>query len=163
MSLEAIAAIPVASVLRSEGYLLMWVPNVHLPNAFSILSAWRLAYRQTITWCKEECAIGLGGIVASATEHVLVAQKIRPGTNAHGARTRRRRADKNWFVWPRTAHSAKPDEFYALVEHLLPGPYLDVFARVPRPGWTCIGDEIDGLDVTEAIRRLAPAGAVSSA
>lgn len=36
-------------------------------------------------------------------------------------------------------HSSKPDEFYALVESCSPGPYLDIFGRVNRPGWDVWG------------------------
>jgi N6-adenosine-specific RNA methylase IME4 len=40
---------------------------------------------------------------------------------------------------PRREHSRKPDEVYERIEHLVAGPYLELFARdgaVPRPGWT---------------------------
>src|SRR5262245_14930287 len=39
-------------------------------------------------------------------------------------------------------HSDKPDEVYRRVERLYPGPYLELFARKPRDGWTVWGDEI---------------------
>ncbi len=41
-------------------------------------------------------------------------------------------------------HSAKPPEFYSIVERLV-GPdakKLELFAREARPGWTCAGNEI---------------------
>lgn len=41
-----------------------------------------------------------------------------------------------------SGHSAKPDEFFEIVEALCPGPYLELFARRPRPGWTCLGNEL---------------------
>jgi N6-adenosine-specific RNA methylase IME4 len=44
-------------------------------------------------------------------------------------------------------HSEKPEEFYKIVEELSAGPYLELFARRRRPGWTCIGDEVDGIKV----------------
>jgi N6-adenosine-specific RNA methylase IME4 len=48
-----------------------------------------------------------------------------------------------WFAAPRGArHSEKPAEFYKLVESCSPGPYLEIFARQKRPGWTCVGGEI---------------------
>jgi len=48
----------------------------------------------------------------------------------------------NWFVADRTRHSEKPQEFYDLVESSSPGPYLEMFARRPRPGWTVWGNEV---------------------
>ncbi len=56
------------------------------------------------------------------------------------------------YLWPRVAatrqgpsgvHSAKPDEFYELVEEASPGPYLELFARRTREGWTTLGTELE--------------------
>ena len=58
------------------------------------------------------------------------------------------RAGSNWWQWKRPynkagkpRHSAKPAEFYTLVEQVSPGPYLEMFARDSRPGWDAWGDE----------------------
>jgi hypothetical protein len=40
-------------------------------------------------------------------------------------------------------HSRKPDEQYQIIESCSPGPYLELFARHHRPGWTVWGDEAD--------------------
>ena len=39
-------------------------------------------------------------------------------------------------------HSAKPVEMFDRVELLLRGPYLELFARTARPGWTALGNEL---------------------
>jgi N6-adenosine-specific RNA methylase IME4 len=39
-------------------------------------------------------------------------------------------------------HSAKPDEFFELVETHSKGPYCELFARKTRVGWTQIGDQV---------------------
>ncbi|WP_279107117.1 MT-A70 family methyltransferase [Gordonia paraffinivorans] len=44
-------------------------------------------------------------------------------------------------------HSRKPDEQYPFIEACSPGPYLEMFARHPQPGWTAWGDE-SGDEVT---------------
>jgi N6-adenosine-specific RNA methylase IME4 len=56
-------------------------------------------------------------------------------------------------------HSEKPAEFYNLVEALRDGPYLELFARERRPGWTCIGDQLpnvreDALNLDNENRRF---------
>jgi N6-adenosine-specific RNA methylase IME4 len=62
---------------------------------------------------------------------------------------------RRWLHAPVGAHSAKPQEFYDRVVALFGDvPRLDVFARDTRPGWTCVGNEIDGLDIVEALNRL---------
>jgi N6-adenosine-specific RNA methylase IME4 len=38
-------------------------------------------------------------------------------------------------------HSRKPDEVFGIVESCSPAPYLELFARFPRRGWTQWGNE----------------------
>jgi len=40
-------------------------------------------------------------------------------------------------------HSRKPDEQYAIIEACSPGPYLELFARGSRAGWTSWGDQAE--------------------
>ncbi len=61
------------------------------------------------------------------------------GWNEHKGETPR--VDTRWFAWPRGKHSAKPEAFLDLVEHVSPGPYLEMFARRQRLGWDTWGDE----------------------
>lgn len=57
-------------------------------------------------------------------------------------------AEKNDRVlWaPRAEHSRKPEEVHEWVERLFPGEgpetRLELFARRPRPGWTCWGGDL---------------------
>jgi N6-adenosine-specific RNA methylase IME4 len=78
---------------------------------------------------------------STTTEFVIVAQRINSGTHAHGQRTNGVRVPTSWFQWPRGEHSEKPEEFYAMVEQVSPGPYLEMFARRSRIGWDVWGDE----------------------
>ena len=36
-----------------------------------------------------------------------------------------------------------PDEQYKLITDCSPGPYLEMFARGPRPGWVVWGNQAD--------------------
>ncbi len=47
------------------------------------------------------------------------------------------------IVAPRREHSRKPDEVFERIERYCAGPYLDLFARQRRPGWTVWGDQVD--------------------
>lgn len=41
-------------------------------------------------------------------------------------------------------HSAKPERFYTqIVERLVDGPYLELFGRRRRRGWTVLGNQVD--------------------
>ncbi len=58
------------------------------------------------------------------------------------------------LLWPIGRHSQKPEQIQDAIERLFQGPYLELFARRQRPGWTCLGNEIDGLDIRDALQRL---------
>jgi N6-adenosine-specific RNA methylase IME4 len=49
-------------------------------------------------------------------------------------------------IAPRREHSRKPDEVAAGTERLVAGPYLELFARETRPGWTSWGNEVTKFD-----------------
>ena len=54
-------------------------------------------------------------------------------------------------------HSAKPKEQYPRIEALVDGPYLELFARETQEGWMALGNEIDGLDIRDALNNLISA------
>jgi N6-adenosine-specific RNA methylase IME4 len=66
-------------------------------------------------------------------------------------------------IAPVGGHSEKPDEVYRRIERLYPGPYLELFARKPRDGWTVWGNEIpspavvpvEDLDIPNFLPRRA--------
>jgi hypothetical protein len=47
------------------------------------------------------------------------------------------------FADPEDALSRKPDEQYDIIEACSPGPYLELFARGERPGWTVWGNQAE--------------------
>lgn len=51
------------------------------------------------------------------------------------------RSQVNLIATRKREHSRKPDEQYDLIESCSPGPYLELFARYPRPGWSVWGNE----------------------
>jgi N6-adenosine-specific RNA methylase IME4 len=52
-------------------------------------------------------------------------------------------AVRKLIVAPRREHSRKPDELHERIEALVGGPYLEMFARFPRPGWDSCGLEAE--------------------
>jgi len=52
------------------------------------------------------------------------------------------RAESRWYEWPRGKHSKKPEAFQDIVEQVSPGPYLELFARRQRMGWSTWGNEV---------------------
>jgi len=61
-----------------------------------------------------------------------------------GTRGRPKRLDagvRKWIHAPVREHSRKPDETHERIERLVAGPYLELFGRQQRPGWTVWGSE----------------------
>lgn len=140
MTLDAIKALPVADLAVREGYLFLWTTCRYLEAGFEVVRAWGFTPRMPVVWCKEPTGSGApGGMFATTTEFVIVAQRIGPKSHARGKRTNGIRTESNWFIWPRRAHSEKPSEFLDLVEQVSPGPYVELFARQPRLGWDSWG------------------------
>ena len=63
------------------------------------------------------------------------------GKNARTLAPGRRQV--NYLATRKREHSRKPDEQYDLIEACSRGPFLELFARGTRPGWTYWGDQAD--------------------
>lgn len=150
LSIADLAALPVANAV--SGYLFLWCPGPFLGDGFKLIDAWGFNYVTALHWLKRtqngKILYGAGYWYRGAVETVLLARKS--GTKA--IRTQQR----NVFEAVRRNHSAKPEEFQDHVEQFFPGPYLELFARRQRPGWTCLGDESpgDGEDIRKSLPLL---------
>lgn len=75
--------------------------------------------------------------VRAEHETCIVATRGKPAIRRHDIRS------VFDAVVPEGRHSAKPDEFFALVDTLVDGPRMEIFARKRRPGWDAIGNELE--------------------
>lgn len=131
LSHEKLLALPVASRADIDCHLYLWITNRSLPKGFSLLEQWGFRYVTLLTWVKP--SFGMGNYFRGQTEHVLFGVK--------GSQLLKRKNVGTVFQFPRGGeHSAKPTEFYDLVESCSPGPYLEIFARSQRPGWQAWGE-----------------------
>lgn len=132
MPYAELAALPLPDICDRDAHLYLWITNRSLPKGFALLEAWGFRYITALTWCKPH--FGMGNYFRGQTEHVLF--------GVRGALPLRRKDAGTWFAAPRPAgHSSKPPELAGLVESCSPGPYLEMFARAPREGWTVWGAE----------------------
>lgn len=133
MSLDDIAALPIRYLAAECAHLYLWTTNRFLRDAFPIAKAWGFAVSKTLVWCKPAHARPLGGTFGSATEFILFCRRgVLPALSS---------TSQDWFQWPRTKHSQKPEAFLDLVEQVSHGPYLEMFARRDRLGWDTWGNE----------------------
>lgn len=126
--------------LARQAHLYLWCVAQHVDWAYVVARAW--GADPVILWTWRKAGLGAGRFRCN-TEHVLVCRRGSRMGNPFGGGGRYAQAtDGTCFDWPRGRHSEKPDEFYALVESLSPGPMLEMFARRPRSGWDVWGDEV---------------------
>jgi len=140
MSLERITAMPVAELAEDEAFLFLWVTNATLRVGYDVADAWGFTVRAPLTWVKFR--IGLGSHLRHATEHVLFATR--------GDARVLVRNQPTWMIAPVQEHSHKPEEQFAIIERLAPGPYLELFARRRPPSdksWFVWGRELES-DIT---------------
>jgi N6-adenosine-specific RNA methylase IME4 len=152
MTFEQIASLPVMDLARPDGcHLFMWTTGPHLPMALSILKMWGFKYsgiaftwiklkrsvgvQPELFWTRQSFHTGLGYTTRKNAEFCLLARR--------GNARRVAKDVPELIISPRREHSRKPDEAYARVERYTEGPYLDLFARSPRPGWQVWGNETE--------------------
>lgn len=147
MTLEEMKALPVGEAAAPDCLLVMWVISSHVPQAIELATAWGFTYRSLgPVWVKERhpdqgemfddgpiCELGMGYWFRQQAEIALVFGR--------GSPTRLNADVRQVIGSPRREHSRKPDEIHGRIERLVAGPYLELFARQERPGWTSWGNE----------------------
>lgn len=105
------------------------------------MQAWGFQYKSNIVWQKIRKdggpdGRGVGFYFRNVTELLLF------GVRGKNARTLQPgRTQVNILSTRKREHSRKPDEQYTLIESCSSGPYLELFARGERPGWTIWGNQ----------------------
>jgi len=141
LSIEEITSLPVADHLEDTAHCYLWVPNALLPWGLLTLEAWGFHYKTNLIWYKVRKdggpdGRGVGFYFRNVTEVVLF------GIRGKGARTLAPgRRQVNLFSSRKREHSRKPDEQYEIIESCSWGPYLELFGRGRRDGWTVWGDQ----------------------
>lgn len=169
MTLDDIMALPVERLTNDPAHLYLWVPNALLPEGIEVLEAWGFAYKSNLVWHKIRKdggpdGRGVGFYFRNVTELVLF------GVRGKNARTLQPgRTQVNYLATRKREHSRKPDELYDIVEACSPGPFLELFARGPRPGWVVWGNQSENYYPTWAtysnhsqVRRVNPGVAQES-
>lgn len=143
MDLAGIMALPVAEACVEPAHLYLWVPNAMLPEGLQVMAAWGFQYKSNLVWSKIRKdggpdGRGVGFYFRNVTELILFGVR---GRNARTLAPGRRQV--NIIESRKREHSRKPDELYPLIEACSPGPYLELFARGPQPGWSSWGNQAD--------------------
>jgi N6-adenosine-specific RNA methylase IME4 len=144
---ENIATLPVGDLAADDACLFMWFSWPMLPDALSLIETWGFNYKtcafawikgdaRQIEFFKEETKadMTLGYWTRANSEVCLLATRGKPKRLNAGVRQA--------IIEPRREHSRKPDCVYQRIERLVAGPYLELFARSTRPGWSSWGNQV---------------------
>jgi N6-adenosine-specific RNA methylase IME4 len=145
MSVQELKRFPLPR-LADDCLLLMWRCAAMQVEALSLMQAWGFVPKSEIVWLKltrgartagetSKLHFGMGRYVRASHEVCLIGVRGRIEVADHAVRS--------VFAAPVQEHSRKPDEIYEIAERLVPGgPYVELFGRRTRAGWTVLGNEV---------------------
>jgi len=141
LTVEEIMRLPVANVAAEKAHLYLWCPNALLREGLSVMQAWGFTYKSNVVWYKirkdgGSDGRGVGFYFRNVTELILFGVR---GKNARTLAPGRRQV--NLIAARKREHSRKPDEQYTIIEGCSPGPFLELFARGTRQGWSSWGHQ----------------------
>lgn len=143
MALQAIKDLPVEAIVADTAHLYLWVPNALLAEGMQVMEHWGFTYKTNLVWYKIRKdggpdRRGVGFYFRNVTEIILF------GVRGKNARTLQPgRSQENIIATRKREHSRKPDEQYDLIEACSPGPFVELFARGPRPNWFVWGNQAE--------------------
>jgi N6-adenosine-specific RNA methylase IME4 len=147
LTLNDICEIPVHLAADDTAHLYLWVPNALLPEGLQVMKAWGFHYKTNIIWHKIRKdggpdGRGVGFYFRNTTEILLFGIRGSMRTLAPG------RKQVNIIKSMKREHSRKPDEQYELIEDCSPAPYLELFSRGTKKGWTVWGNQTEDYTIT---------------
>jgi N6-adenosine-specific RNA methylase IME4 len=143
MALPEIMELPLPEITTPTSHLYLWVPNALLPEGIKVLQAWGYTHKSNIVWHKlrkdgGSDGRGVGFYFRNVTELILFGTKGKNTRTLDPGRTQ-----VNYIGTRKREHSRKPDEQYELIESCSNGPFVELFGRGVRKGWTTWGNQAD--------------------
>jgi N6-adenosine-specific RNA methylase IME4 len=140
MTLEDMKQIPVKDWADKDCALFMWVIDAYLEKSFELIDAWGFKFKTVgFYWAKTTTSgkwfFGQGYWTRGNPEQCLLATK--------GSPKRQSKAVRKLLVADKGPHSAKPAETRQRIMDLVPGPYLEMFARTQVEGWDSVGIDVN--------------------
>lgn len=155
MTLDAIAALPVADLARPDCVLWLWCTAPMLEAQYSIARAWGFEPQTMGVWVKEtvhgKLAFGTGYRLRNAHEPYVIATRGNPEPFVIATRgnPKTSRSVRSVVLGQVREHSRKPDEAYLAAETMSVGKRVrrcELFSRESRPGWDTWGYEAGKFD-----------------
>lgn len=147
MAVEDIAALPVAELAAEDCTCFLWDCWPMLRQALQVMEGWGFTHKScAFVWTKANVQqielfrddadpdMLMGYWTRANTEFCLLGTRGKPKRQAADVRQA--------IIEPRREHSRKPDCVYDRIERLVAGPYVELFARTTRKGWSSWGNEV---------------------
>lgn len=138
MTDQELKAMPVPLLAADDCILFLWGTWPKTPEVLDLLVVWGFEFVTGFPWVKLTngggISYGVGYWVRGCSEYVFIGRR--------GNVSPPRLEGFLGLMSPNLRHSHKPDSIHEIAE-ALPGPYLELFARRPRQGWTVFGNEIE--------------------
>jgi N6-adenosine-specific RNA methylase IME4 len=132
MKTEAICELPIADLAGEDSVLFLWVTTPLQMDAVEVVKAWGFTFKSKVYWIKDR-APGMAFWFRGQVEELWACAKGSPRLPED--------PPVNVISAPVTRHSAKPTQAYDMIEGMFAGPYVELFARNARRGWTAWGNE----------------------
>lgn len=163
MTAAQVAALPVRSIVNPAGCVLaLWVPGSMLQDGLDVMKAWGFKQKQLFVWVKlkkdykkeidwnDSTRVGMGRLFRQSHEIALIGtagKSIYP--------LLKNKAQRSVAFDLNLGHSIKPNTLHRRLTKMFPDANrLEMFARRQTDGWTCIGDGVTDVDVTESLQEL---------
>lgn len=162
MTIDNIKGLAVHTLASENCMLCLWATMPKLQEALDVVKAWGFRYITVgFVWIKlnpkadgdeniptiftrGDIYSGLGHWCNGNAELVLFGRRGSPFRSVMDV--------KQIVLAPRGAHSKKPEVVHTRIERLFGNvSRLELFARQSREGWTTLGNNIDGKDISNAI------------
>mgnify|MGYP001567923287 CR=1 FL=1 len=151
MSLDEIIALPVRDLARRNAFLHLWVPGPFLVKGLHlrVMIAWGFEpVAMSFVWIKTKRGAIMWSLDAVNSFHFGNGYTTRKNAEfcvlgRRGDPVRRSARVRELIISQRREHSRKPTEFIERVEEFSDGPYLEMFSRERRAGWSTWGNQRD--------------------
>lgn len=138
-------------VASKDSLLFMHCPSSMMDQAINLMTAWGWTFATVaFVWDKQSPITGY--YTMSQCEFVLVGKRGKVPRPYHQS------GQRQFLSIKKGKHSVKPEEIQDRIDKMWSDPKfskLELFARRNRPGWTCLGNELDGLDIRDALDSLS--------
>lgn len=152
LSMKQITSLPVSQIASESSLLLLWSPWMRLKTSIRLMEDWGFHFSSGMPWVKwwdesrTKTVKVYGRWTMPCTECLLIGYAGKAPKPKHLVA-----GLLESFGSRRGLHSAKPDQAIDYIEQNFDGPYLEMFARVVRPGWDVWGNEVECSPGTEVL------------